>query len=95
MSILAAFIVLLLNAGIVPAIHFEDEAIVSVMGEVAIDALIESRPECAVEGDPTWDFNADDSDGLSIIGRTGTCEYAGWFYRSPETGLWQFNVEGS
>ena len=93
MSILAALIVLLLNAGILPAVGFEDEPIVAVMGEVAVGALIEAVPACD-QGTTRWDFNLDASDGLSITG-FAQCESAAQFYRSPETGLWQFEVQGS
>ena len=95
MTLIALFIVALLNAGIIPAIGFEDEPIVAVMGEVAVGALIEQQPACD-GGTTLWDFNRDNSDGLAVIGLAGeACEFAAEFYRSPETGLWQFAVNGS
>ena len=92
---IALVLVAFLNAGFAPDPLFEDAPVVAVMGDLAISALHETHPECVVEGDPTWDFNRDSSAGLSVIGRIADCEAAGWFYRSPETGLWQFTVEGS
>jgi hypothetical protein len=92
MSAIALFIVLLLNAGIVPATA-EDSPAVTVMGYVAQGALVEAHPEC----DPAtrWDFNRDNSAGLEVTARGTRCEYAAEFYRNPDTLLWQFAVAGS
>lgn len=93
MSIIALFIVALLNAGVFGPVLFEDEPIALVMGEVAMGALIEAQPQCDNSA-TRWDFNADNVGGLWVHG-FADCEYAAEFYRSPETGLWQFTVEGS
>jgi len=93
MSTLALLIALLLNGGAINATA-EDSPIVPIMGQVAIAALIEAHPECA-DGPTDWDYNVDASDGVTVLGLARDCEFAGEFYRSPETGLWQFAVEGA
>lgn len=91
MSAIALLIALLLNAGIAPAVAQEDDALVPVMGQVAIGALNEAHPECSAT---RWDFNRDASNGLTVTAH-GQCEFAAEFYRNPDTLDWQFAVEGS
>jgi len=80
-----------LNGGSAPTTLVEDDAIVASMAGIARAALVESHPEC---GTPTWSFNRDASDGITVLA-TGTCEFAAGFYRSPETGEWTFSIEGA
>ena len=88
MTTLALLIVMLLNGGSA-TVAVEDDPMVSTMANVAMASLSEAGCE------PTgWDFNRDASDGLTVTA-FGECEFAAQFYRSPETGLWQFAIEGA
>jgi hypothetical protein len=93
MATLALILTLLLNGGAVAPVTAEDSPIVPVMGAVAVATLIEAHPEC--EGPTSWDFNRDESDGLSVYGFAENCEYAASFYLSPDTGRWTFLIEGA
>jgi len=91
MNLIVLIITLLLNGGGLTAQH-EDDPIVPVMADVAIAMLAEAHPECA--SFQHWAFNADDSGGIQVLG-LADCEYAGEWYRNPETRQWSFAIEGS
>jgi len=90
MTTLALLIALLINGGAVAATQ-EDDPIIPTMGTIAIAALNEAHPDCKSD---RWDFNRDASGGVTVTA-FGNCEFAGQFYRQPETGLWQFAIEGA
>ena len=94
MNLIALLICILLNGGgdTIQSPVYEDTPIVGVMASLAVAALVESHPECDA---PTWDYNVDASDGITVHAHSATCEFAAEFYRAPDTLRWQFAIEGA